>query len=122
MALVCNIDECTSASGLDPKMLHLVRIRASQIYDCRPCIAQYTSAARIAGEEEQRLSALGGWRNVSHFSPRERAALTWAEAVMLVVGQRVPDWVYEASREYFSDLDLIVLAAAAAAASGRCRR
>lgn len=69
------------SAGLDQKLVHLVEIRSSQLNGCAHCLNMHTKAARAAGETEQRLHVLAGWRHAPLFSERERAALAWTEAL-----------------------------------------
>src|SRR5512138_1640416 len=71
-------------SGLEPKLLDLVRLRVSQINGCAYCIDMHWKDLRGAGESEQRLYGLSAWRESPYYSERERAALAWAEAVTLI--------------------------------------
>jgi AhpD family alkylhydroperoxidase len=68
-------------SGLDQRLLELVRMRASQVNGCAFCIDMHSKDARLAGETEQRLYALSAWRETPFFDERERAALSLTEAV-----------------------------------------
>src|SRR3954453_22070356 len=72
------------SSRLEPLLLDLVRVRASQINACAYCLDMHTKDARAGGETEQRLYALNAWRETPFFTDRERAALAWTEAVTLV--------------------------------------
>ena len=69
------------SSALDQTLVHLVEIRASQINGCAHCLNMHTKAARAAGETEQRLHVLAGWRDAPLFTDRERAALGWTETL-----------------------------------------
>ncbi|HEX5270364.1 MAG TPA: carboxymuconolactone decarboxylase family protein [Gemmataceae bacterium] len=101
--------------GLEPGLLELVKLRASQINGCAYCIDMHTKDARAHGETEQRLYALTAWRETPFFNDRERAALAWAEAVTEVADTHVPDEVYESVRRHFSDKELVDLTLAVAA-------
>ena len=96
-------------SGLEPSLLELVEIRASQINGCAYCLDMHTKDARAHGESEQRIYLLDAWRESPFYSARERAALAWTEAVTLVAETRVPDTVYEEVRRQFSDDELLAL-------------
>ena len=96
-------------SGLDPVLVHLVEIRASQINECAYCIDMHTKDARLAGETEQRIYALSAWRETPFFSDRERAALEWTEAVTRVADTHVPDDVYKRVRQQFEESELVAL-------------
>ena len=98
-----------SHSGLEPSLLELVKLRASQINGCAYCLDMHTKDARVHGESEQRLYLLDAWRESPFYSQRERAALAWTEAVTLVAESRVPDAVYEDVRQQFSDDELLAL-------------
>ena len=96
-------------SGLETKMLELVRMRASQINGCAYCLDMHSKDARAEGETEQRLYGLNAWREAPYYSDRERAALEWTEAVTQVSRDQVPDSVYETVRRHFSETELIGL-------------
>lgn len=96
-------------SGLEPKLLALIEMRASQINGCAFCLNMHSKEARQQGETEQRLYLLTAWRETELFTPRERAALAWTEAVTLVASSQVPDEVYEQARKEFSETELIGL-------------
>jgi AhpD family alkylhydroperoxidase len=96
-------------SGLESKLLHLVKLRASQINGCAYCIDMHTKEARAAGESEQRLYALSAWSETPFYTARERAALAWTEAVTLVTEGHVPDHAFAAVREHFSEEELVNL-------------
>ena len=97
------------SSRLEPSLLELVRMRASQINGCAYCLDMHSKDARANGETEQRLYALNAWRETPFFTDRERAALAWTEAVTLVSQDHVPDSVYEEVRQRFSEEELVNL-------------
>jgi AhpD family alkylhydroperoxidase len=99
-------------TGLDPALLDLVRLRASQINGCAYCVDMHSKDLRARGESEQRLYALVAWREAPFFSDRERAALEWTEALTLVAEEHVPDEVYQSVRRQFTELELVNLTAA----------
>ncbi len=84
----------------------LVDIRASQINGCGFCLDMHVKQARIAGERELRLHHIAIWRESTLFSPRERAALAWTEAVTTLPAQGVSDAVYEEAREHLSEKEI----------------
>ncbi|NGM50695.1 carboxymuconolactone decarboxylase family protein [Caulobacter sp. 602-2] len=69
------------AASLEPSLIELVKIRASQINACANCINMHTAEARAQGETEQRIYLLSAWREAPCYTPRERAALAWTEAL-----------------------------------------
>src|SRR6266852_1585723 len=97
------LEKYIAESGLEPKLIHLVKMRASQINGCAYCLDMHSLDARAAGESEQRLYTLDAWSETPFFTDRERAALAWTEAVTLVAEDHVPDAVYEETREQFSE-------------------
>ena len=92
--------------GLEEPLLHLIKLRASQINGCAFCIDMHWKDLRAIGETEQRLYALDAWREYPLYSDRERAALEWTEAVTLITESHVEDSVYESVRSHFTDKEL----------------
>lgn len=99
-------------SGLEPQLMELVKVRASQINGCAFCIDMHTKDARAGGETEQRLYGLTAWRETPFFTERERAALAWTEALTLISETHAPDDVYEQVRQHFSELEQVNLSMA----------
>lgn len=95
--------------GLDHKLLHLIKMRASQINGCAYCLDMHSLDARAAGETEQRLYTLDAWEETPFFTDRERAALAWTEAVTRVSEAHVPDGVYEEVKKHFSEKEIVDL-------------
>lgn len=106
------------SSKLEPPLIELVKMRASQINGCAFCIDMHSKDARVQGETEQRLYALNAWRETPFFTDRERAALAWTEAVTLVSEGHVPDDVYEDARRQFSEEELVNLTMAVVTING----
>jgi AhpD family alkylhydroperoxidase len=104
-ALEKYIAEC----GLDHKLIHLMKMRASQINGCAFCIDMHSKDARALGETEQRLYELDAWRETPFYTEQERAALAWTEALTLVSETHVPDAVYEEVRKQFSEKEIVDL-------------
>ena len=95
--------------GLEHSLLHLAKIRASQVNGCAFCVNMHYKQAREAGESEERLSLLSVWRESPVFTARERAALAWAEAVTLIATAGISDELFEATRKHFKEEELINL-------------
>ena len=93
-------------------------MRASQINGCAYCLDMHSKDARAAGETEQRLYLLDAWRESSLYTERERAALEWTEALTLIGEGHVPDAVYAAVREHFSEEEMVNLTLAVVAING----
>lgn len=103
------LSELVKASGLEPALLELVKMRASQINGCAYCIDMHSKDARATGETEQRLYALSAWRETSFFTDRERAALALTEAVTLVADTQVPQEVLDEAARRFTPEELTKL-------------
>lgn len=105
---VSALEDYVQTSGLEKRLIHLVKLRASIINGCAYCVDMHTRDARKLGETEQRLYTLSVWHETQLFTPRERAALAWAEALT-----RLPDGVSDellaATRAEFSDPELVQL-------------
>jgi len=108
------LEKHLKSSTIEEKLLHLIKLRASQINGCAYCIDRHSLDARALGDTEQRLYALNAWRETPFFTPRERAALEWTEAVTLVSQTHVPDDLYEAARKEFTENELVDLTYAVA--------
>ncbi len=104
--------------GLEHALLELVKTRVSQINGCAYCLDMHTRDARAAGETEQRLYLLSAWREAPVYTPRERAALAWAEAVTLIAGQGVSDGAYAQAQRQFDAQALVDLTLAIVAING----
>jgi AhpD family alkylhydroperoxidase len=105
------LDLPVRASELEPGLVELVKARASIMNGCAFCVDIHTKDARAKGETEQRLYALPVWRETPFFSPRERAALAWTEAVTNI-GDGVSDTLYDEARSQFTDKELVDLTVA----------
>ena len=105
-------------SSIVRPLLHLIKMRVSQINGCAYCLDMHSKDARNEGETEQRLYALDAWRETPFYSTRERAALAWAETLTWVAQTRVPDAEFEAARSEFSESDLVDLSLAVVAING----
>lgn len=97
------------AMGLEPSLLELVKLRASQINGCAMCLHMHASAARQAGESELRLYLLDAWRDSSFYTPRERAALGWTEALTRLGDAASREAAHAALAEQFSEADQVKL-------------
>jgi AhpD family alkylhydroperoxidase len=103
------LDAYVATLGLEPRLLELIRVRASQLNGCCYCIDMHTKDARARGDSEQRLHALSVWREAPFFTDRERAALAWTDAVTLVSDGHAPDTAYAAARAHLSEADVAAL-------------
>ena len=112
------LEEFVHKSGFDPKLLELVKIRASQLNRCAYCIDMHTKDARAAGETEQRIYLLSAWEEAPFYSERERAALEWTETLTLLAEHGAPDDVFERVRRHFTDEEMVKLTMAIVAING----
>lgn len=96
------LEAALEASPLEAKLLHLIKLRASQINGCSYCIHMHVGEALKDGEDPMRLHLLAGWRDSSLYSERERAALAWTEALTLVAGAGAPDADWAAVQAAFT--------------------
>ncbi len=103
------IERYLHGSGIDSKLLHMLKLRASQINGCAFCIDMHWKDARAAGEMEQRLYGLDAWRESPYYTEKERAALEWTESVTLVSETHVPEDVYARVRSQYSEKEIVDL-------------
>jgi AhpD family alkylhydroperoxidase len=101
--------------GLEPGLLHLLKLRASQINGCAFCIDMHTEEALAGGESPTRLFLLSVWHETPLFSEREQAALAWTEAVTRIANGGVSDDLYAKAGRHFSEEELVNLTLAVAA-------
>ena len=95
--------------GLEPSLISLVEIRASQLNGCAICLHMHTRDARKAGETEERIYLLDSWRETPLYSPRERAALAWTEALTRLSETHAPDADYELLKAEFAEEEQLKL-------------
>ncbi len=108
IALNKTVDEC----GLEKSLLHLIKLRASQINGCSFCVEMHSREARVDGETEQRLYLVSAWKESPLFTDRERAAFAWVEATTRIADGGVPDELYEKTLRQFSEEELTKLTVA----------
>jgi AhpD family alkylhydroperoxidase len=103
------LERYVHSSGVEAPLLHLLKMRASQINGCAYCLDMHSKDARALGETEQRLYGLDAWREAPYYTERERAALALTEAITKVTEGHVPDAVYMQAKAQFSDQELVAL-------------
>ncbi|WP_296597677.1 carboxymuconolactone decarboxylase family protein [Phenylobacterium sp.] len=106
---MAELEEVLKASGLEYSLYELVKMRASQINGCAFCLHMHSKDARAAGETEERLYLLNAWRESTFYTPRERAALAWTEALTQVAQTGAPDADYEGLKPHFSEAEIVNL-------------
>jgi AhpD family alkylhydroperoxidase len=100
------VSAAVKQSGLDPALIELAQIRASQINGCAFCLSMHIPAARKAGVAQRKLDFLAAWRDVPDFDARERAALEWSETLTRIADRGVPDEVYARLRAAFDEKEI----------------
>jgi AhpD family alkylhydroperoxidase len=103
------LETAVKNSGLEHSLIHLVKLRASQINGCAYCIHMHATDARAQGETEMRLYMLSAWRESPLYSDRERAALAWTEALTLLAATGAPDGDYEWLKSEFTETEQVKL-------------
>lgn len=101
-----------AASKLEHSLIHLVKLRASQLNGCAFCQHMHANEARNDGEKQSRLDVLPAWQEVPIFSARERAALKWTEQLTLLAQQEIHDQDFTELKNHFSDEEIVNLTAA----------
>jgi AhpD family alkylhydroperoxidase len=114
VAALVGVEKYLERSGLDRKLMALVKMRASQINGCTYCLHMHSEEARKAGESDVRLFVLPGWRESDLYTARERAALAWTESLTHIATTHAPDDVYAEARRQFSEKELADLSIAIA--------
>lgn len=103
------LEQYIAGCGLEHGLVHLLKMRASQINGCAYCLDMHSKDARALGETEQRLYELNAWGETPFYTERERAALSWIESVTLVSETHVPDSAYEEVRKQFNEKEIVDL-------------
>ena len=106
---MAQMESVVRRSGIDSKLLELIKIRASQLNGCAYCIDMHTKDARFKGETEQRIYALDAWRETPFFTEKERAALAGLEAITNIQTGHAPDAVYHELSRNFSEEERVNL-------------
>jgi uncharacterized peroxidase-related enzyme len=113
-----NLGKAVAAGGLESSLIHLVKLRVSQINHCAYCQHMHAAEARKDGERQERLDVLVAWRETTCFSDRERAALNWSEVVTLLPNTTPEDSDYQILKQHFSDKEISDLMAVIVAING----
>ncbi|MFU0503046.1 carboxymuconolactone decarboxylase family protein [Pseudaminobacter sp. NGMCC 1.201702] len=112
MKAVYGLGNAVNECGLEKGLLHLIKLRASQINGCSFCVDMHSREARQDGETEQRLYLVVAWKESPLFTTRERAAFAWTEAVTRIADAGVSDQLYEETRKHFSEEEMTKLTVA----------
>ena len=103
------LESAVKSLGLEPGLLELLKLRASQINGCAYCVDMHSGDARKQGESERRLHAVAVWREAPFFTERERAALAWTESLTRIAETRAPDADYEWLSSQFNERERVDL-------------
>jgi AhpD family alkylhydroperoxidase len=109
MKAMLALESAVGKLGLEQPLIELVKLRASQLNGCAYCVDTHAADARQAGESERRLMGVSVWRETPFFTPRERAALAWTEALTLLADTHAPDADYAALAAEFSPAEQVNL-------------
>ena len=115
---MAGLEQAVRASSLDPELLEMVKLRASQLNGCGYCVDMHTKDASAIGVDPQRLHLVVAWREAPCYSERERAALAWCEALTLLPSSDVPDDLYDEVRRHFDEEEVVALTLAVVAING----
>jgi AhpD family alkylhydroperoxidase len=99
-------------SGLERRLIHLIKLRASQINGCAYCVDMHSKEARHDGLSEQWINLVCAWRESPVFDARERAVLAWTDAVTNLAQTGAPDDAYEGLRAHFSETEIVKITTA----------
>ncbi len=113
-AAMVRLEKALHDSGLEPSLMHLIRLRCSQLNHCAYCIDLHWKDLRALGQSEERLYMLDAWRESALYSGRERAALLWAETLTNIQGG-VSDEIYEQVAKQFDEIGMANLSYVVAA-------
>ena len=101
---IFNLDRyVVKESGLEPAIIHLIKLRASIINGCAYCVDMHVKESRHDGLSEQWINLMSVWRESTVYTPKERALLGWVDAVTLIAQTQAPDDVYDELRKHFSE-------------------
>ncbi len=111
---VLQLENQVQASSLESQLIHLIKLRASQLNHCAFCVNMHTEESLADGVDPRKLYLLTVWEEATVYTERERAALAWTESVTLVAETGVPDEAFEAVRTQFSETEVAELTVAIA--------
>jgi AhpD family alkylhydroperoxidase len=109
LTALLGVEKLVHQGGLEPGLVHVVKLLASYANRCAYCVDMHSKNARAGGESEQRLYATLVWRETPFFSARERAALAFTEALTRLDGRGLPDAVFAEARHEFNDAEVVSL-------------
>jgi AhpD family alkylhydroperoxidase len=107
MKAVMALEEAVQKSGLERRLIHLIKLRASIINGCAFCVDMHVKEARHDGLSEQWINLMSVWRESPVYDARERAVLGWVDAVTNIAQTGAPDAAYEALKAHFSEDEMV---------------
>jgi AhpD family alkylhydroperoxidase len=113
-----NLSKSVSQSSIGERLFELVNLRVSQVNGCGVCVDMHWRFLLKQGADPRHLNAIAGWREAPFFSARERAALTWADAVNALPQQDATDAAYREVSEHFNETEIAELSYGIAAIRG----
>jgi AhpD family alkylhydroperoxidase len=114
LELLLGLEAYLKDSGLEHGLVHLLKMRASQINGCAYCLHMHSADALKEGEDPKRLFLLDAWQESNLYTPRERAALAWTEALTNVAETHAPDETFAALKPHFTEQEIADLTMAIA--------
>ena len=109
MKILVAVETYLHQTTLGARLIELVKMRASQINGCAYCLDSHSKELRKGGESEQRIYLLDAWHESPLYSPRERAAFAWTDALTRISETHAPDDVYDELRRHFDDKEIVDL-------------
>ncbi|MBP1842052.1 AhpD family alkylhydroperoxidase [Rhizobium petrolearium] len=109
---VKNLENYVQGCGLEPRHIHLIKLRASIINHCAYCIDMHVKESRHDGLSEQWINLMSAWEESPIYDEKERALLTWVDAVTRVADTHVPHSAYETLRAHFTEEDMVKITVA----------
>lgn len=107
--LLVSLNSAINECGLEHSLLHLIKLRASQINGCSYCVDMHSREAKQDGETEQRLWLVAAWKESPLYTERERMGFAWTEAVTNIADAGVPSELYAEAQKHFSGEELVKL-------------
>ena len=109
LKIMISMEKYIRSTGIDHKLMELIKIRASQINGCAFCLNMHTSDARKNGETEQRIYCVSAWEDSDFYTDKERVALELTEKVTNISTEKVTDDLYNRVLEHFSKKEFVDL-------------
>lgn len=104
---VVALEDSFQKSGLERRLIHLIKLRASIINGCAFCVDMHVKESRHDGLPEQWINLMSVWRESTVYDARERAVLGWVDAVTNLAQTGAPDDAYEALKAHFSEDEMV---------------